>query len=279
MSRAKVSDQEAYDRNFQAHKGLDQLGFAHKMINFSVLEEIRSCFKTFSHIEASKFRVLDIGCGSGYLLKKMLSHGWDAWGVDPFPRGAAATPFLNQNVFKGTIDEIHGGPFYVITAVEVLEHVDDYMNLLASIVKLLHPQGIIIVTVPNDWEFHSIKADDDSIAPKYGHVWRFNAGSFEADLKKFSDDVMVEPIYSGSLDRRLLSVTRFFPRKIVHKLSQLLIKQKSDAGWLLGVAKAGRDFGDMQEGRIHAPSAIYFFDDKTRKEGAIHTKPSQEVSR
>jgi SAM-dependent methyltransferase len=272
-------DKNAYSRNIKAHEGLDHLGFPHKMINFIVLEEIRKWFKNFSFIEASKFRVLDIGCGTGYLLKKLLSHGWDVLGVDPFPRGTAADHPLRQNVFKGTIEEVHGDPFHVITAVEVLEHVDHYMNLLASIVKLLHPQGIIIVTVPNDWEFHSIKADDDSIVPKYGHVWRFNAGSFEADLKKFSDDVMVEPIYSGSLDRRLLSITRFFPRKIVHKLSQLLIKQKSDAGWLLGVAKAGRDFGDIQEGRIHAPSAINFFVDKTRKEGAIHTKPSQEVSR
>jgi SAM-dependent methyltransferase len=250
------------NRNIQAHKNLDDIGFPHRIINLIVLERVRSCLNEMSNIDDLRPRVLDVGCGTGYLLKKMLAQGLDAWGLDPYPRGESTQEYLSKRVISGDIHDLRMKPFHIITAVEVLEHVEDYMKLLVSMNELLSPNGFIIITVPNSWEFRATHSPDGGIEPMYGHLWQFDHKSLESDLKYFSNEVYIEQIYSGNLDRRLLKITRVLPAVAVIKLSNILVKYLNDGGWLLGVIRTKRNSSDEAKHQTQpSPSANYYKND------------------
>lgn len=255
-----IKDSE--NRNIQAHKNLTDIGFSHRIINLMVLERVQSCLKEMRIIDRNRPRVLDVGCGTGYLVKKMLGQGWDAWGLDPYPRGEATQESLSGRVITGNIEDLPKRPFQIITAVEVVEHVEDYMELLESMEALISPHGFLIITVPNKWQFRATYSPDGAIEPMYGHLWQFDHESLESDLKCFSKEVYIEHIYSRKLDRRLLKVTRALPSVIVIKLSKILVSYHNDGGWLLGLMRIDRNLTEEAEHKISPrPSANYYKND------------------
>jgi len=258
-------------RNVKAHEKITRLGFPHKLINLIVIEKISQYVKRFEELETYQVRVLDVGCGTGYLLRKLLAGGWDAWGIDPYPRGEARKQPLINRVIEGTIDKIYTEPFHFITAVEVLEHIEDYINLLTSMVKLLLPNGLLIATVPNKWEFRTANNYDRSKEPMYGHLWQFDIKSFQSDLRTLSNDALVEPIYSRTIDSRLLRITRIWPPKAVIKLSRILVRYHKDGAWLLGTVRKSEAFSETINNKtLPHPSAIYYKDSPIFKKEDRH---------
>jgi len=254
-------DNKFKNRNIHAHEDIDNIGFPHKIINLIVLEKIMCCLKMIRISDNIGPRVLDVGCGTGYLLKKMLAQGVDAWGLDPYPRGEAARESLSKRVIAGSIEDVAEEPFQVITAIEVLEHVEDYMQLLRSMIKLLSPNGFIIITVPNKWKFRATYAPDGAIEPMYGHLWQFDHKTLESDLRCFSTEVDIEPIYSRTLDRRLLKIIHFFPRATIIKASRALVNYYSNGAWLMGIIRMNKSSTNTKdENTILKPSAKYYRD-------------------
>lgn len=253
-------DAEASERNIRAHKDLDRLGFPHKTINHIVIDRIADYLSDHNGGAGEPFRILDVGCGTGYLLGKLLARGWDAQGVDPFPRGTALREPLRSHVTVGTIDTVDGTGFNVITAVEVLEHTENYMTLLRDMIRLLHSGGLLLVTVPNNWEFHVITGSGGSVEPGYGHLWQFRREDLEKDLNGFPGEVSVNQIYSRNLDRRLLRITRMIPSRTVLRLSSRLVDRLHDGAWLLGSFIKSEGNVDLEEHELAKHSAVYYQD-------------------
>lgn len=93
---------------------------------------------------------LDVGCGTGAFLKA-LSVEWNGWGIDT---SELAVEYARRrgllHIAQRTLEELslYDPPFELITALDVIEHVQDDVALLREMRARLAPGGTIIVTVP-----------------------------------------------------------------------------------------------------------------------------------
>lgn len=116
------------------------------------------------HLKAIKFiqskfqsnaTMLDVGCFNGFFVKKLLSFGYDAQGLD-FNKSAVAYGQeklgLGMRISTQTLEELfdQGRRFDVITLFEVLEHLPDTKTFLGNVSRLLKDNGVLILSTPNN---------------------------------------------------------------------------------------------------------------------------------
>ncbi|MCR6641973.1 MAG: class I SAM-dependent methyltransferase [Sporocytophaga sp.] len=93
---------------------------------------------------------MDIGCGTGYFLKKCQENGWRITGTEPDNGARQKAKDLTAKEIYGNIDEIKAiKEFNVITLWHVLEHIHDPVKALVKIKELLKDEGTLIIAVPN----------------------------------------------------------------------------------------------------------------------------------
>jgi len=95
--------------------------------------------------------ILDIGCGGGSYLYRLKSWGWNSYGVEPSAVGAAQAHSLGLNVHHGQLEDARfpDSLFDVIRLNHVLEHLTDPHGTMREIGRILKPEGIVYITVPN----------------------------------------------------------------------------------------------------------------------------------
>jgi len=97
-------------------------------------------------------RVLDVGCGSGWLLSRLRDAGWQATGVELSPSlGSHARRDRDLHVIVGDVMEIDftQESFDLITILEVIEHAIAPAALMKKCRGLLASGGAIVVETPN----------------------------------------------------------------------------------------------------------------------------------
>jgi predicted TPR repeat methyltransferase len=99
----------------------------------------------------SGMRLLDLGAAGGHLGRAVRSRCSYLAGVEP-------DPTLPPSAREGyddwrEIDALHAGewnrPFDVVVCADVLEHIANPKAMLARIHEWLHPEGILLVSLPN----------------------------------------------------------------------------------------------------------------------------------
>jgi|CXWL01.1.fsa_nt_gi 2-polyprenyl-3-methyl-5-hydroxy-6-metoxy-1,4-benzoquinol methylase len=95
--------------------------------------------------------VLDIGCGTGAWLHRLYSNGYrNLTGIDQDIRQYAGKECTVQAVNLNNTDwSAHLGTFRLITAIEVIEHLENVGSFLENLRALLTDDGTIILTTPN----------------------------------------------------------------------------------------------------------------------------------
>lgn len=98
-------------------------------------------------------RVLDVGCGLGYLTYALSRAGYDVLGLDVSSQAVAAARARFGELFRaGTAAELAASSpqaWSVAILAEVVEHVADPHVLLAETWTLVAPGGALVVTTPN----------------------------------------------------------------------------------------------------------------------------------
>lgn len=130
-------------------------------------------------------RVLDIGCGTGYGTAELSFRAASAAGLDI---SLEATEYAAQHFQRPNLSFHHGSAtelpfpeqsFDVITAFEVIEHVENWQALITQARRVLHPSGIFIVSTPNvDYYTESRGAE----GPNPFHVHEFAYQEFHEAL-------------------------------------------------------------------------------------------------
>lgn len=95
--------------------------------------------------------LLDIGCGTGDFLQVAKTKQWNVYGIEPNERARSiANKKTNNAVFD--IDELskfEASSFNIITLWHVLEHLPNLEEQISMFKKLLKPNGVLIIAVPN----------------------------------------------------------------------------------------------------------------------------------
>jgi SAM-dependent methyltransferase len=95
-------------------------------------------------------RILDVGCGTGTMVRELRRYG-DAQGIDADEH---AVRLCRQRGIE-EVDHVPPGPlpfedgsFDLVTALDVVEHVDDDLGMLRELRRILVPAGALLVSVP-----------------------------------------------------------------------------------------------------------------------------------
>ncbi len=98
------------------------------------------------------YRILEIGCGTGYLLRALADASADgtAIGVDVFPEGLRyARQRAGCDLVLADVARLpFSARFEMVGAFDVIEHIQDDVGLLRSLRDVLTPSGTLLVTVP-----------------------------------------------------------------------------------------------------------------------------------
>jgi SAM-dependent methyltransferase len=95
-------------------------------------------------------RVLDVGCGDGGLVNRLVDLGFDALGVDP------AAPAHPRLIGESVEQELSLGAFDAVTAVMALHHAE-LDAVTSALARLLRPHGRLFV-YDFDWNAYDDRA-------------------------------------------------------------------------------------------------------------------------
>lgn len=107
--------------------------------------------------------VLEIGCGTGYLLSQLAQKFDDIsfTGVEPIGSGfaqfestlnAIEKKYANITFIRKRIEDIQSDERYdLIYSINVFEHLDDWRAAIDICVSMLNPGGLLVILCPNYW--------------------------------------------------------------------------------------------------------------------------------
>jgi SAM-dependent methyltransferase len=101
-------------------------------------------------------RLLDVGCGAGYLAAVFRRHGWEVAGIEPSEKAAGHARAAGVEAVTGTLADAPWPPasFDAIIFNHSLEHIEDPAGALADAARLLRPGGTLAIAVPNFGSWH-----------------------------------------------------------------------------------------------------------------------------
>jgi SAM-dependent methyltransferase len=104
-------------------------------------------------------KMLDIGCGTGAMVRAAADRAWDAEGCDisgQFVRHAVEV--VGVKARRGTLEELcyPAESFDAVMLVEVIEHLYDPRAAMREVYRILRPGGIAYVSTPNEASLYQV---------------------------------------------------------------------------------------------------------------------------
>ncbi len=125
----------------------------------------------------NKGRLLDFGSGTGYFIRHMADHGWEAQGIE-IDQGAREYAKRWTGLPVDVPEKLASfleNQFDVITLWHVFEHLHDFKEMLARFHRILKADGKLILALPNYTSFDAQHYREFWAAydvPR--HLWHFS---------------------------------------------------------------------------------------------------------
>jgi 2-polyprenyl-3-methyl-5-hydroxy-6-metoxy-1,4-benzoquinol methylase len=98
-------------------------------------------------------RVLDVGCSSGYLARKLVEQGCSVIGIEVDSQAAEAARNVCEEVLVGDVETMHlpfePASFDVVLCGDTIEHLRNPGRFLERVHPLLRRDGRLVLTTPN----------------------------------------------------------------------------------------------------------------------------------
>ena len=178
-----------------------------------------------------KGRLLDVGCGSGSVLRLAGRLGWEATGVDFDPMALANAARGGAKVLLGSVEEQHFADeaFDLVVMSHVIEHLIDPISVLRECRRVLSADGTALVATPNagSWGHSIFGANWTGLdVPRHLHVFT------RASLRKAAVEAGFGAVSISStapqtrlvfeIGARLESDVRFRPARARHRFAKRL---------------------------------------------------------
>ena len=136
---------------------------------------------------------LDIGAAGGGNTRVLRAHGWRAVAVEYAPTAAQVARERGVDVLRADARELplRTGSLDLVTAFDVLEHIEEDHLASAEITRVLRPGGTALIAVPADMALWS--AHDEAV----GHVRRYTRDTLSTVVAK--GGLVIEDIWSWNV--------------------------------------------------------------------------------
>lgn len=151
--------------------------------------------------------VLDVACGDGAFIRSISDRVSIGVGIDTNPSATRSNAAANIHLVEASVEAFakeNGNCFDVVTAFQVLEHLEDVMPVASAAFDCVKPNGLLIASVPNrdrrrDEEFGSLDY------PPH-HMSRWSSAQFIVLAERLGgrlEDVRFQPLSRSQSIRAL----------------------------------------------------------------------------
>jgi len=145
---------------------------------------LRDKINLIQQFQPEKGKILDIGAGTGDFLVIAAKNGWKTVGLEPSAKAKAIAQSKGVD-FVQALSEMQDQSVDVITMWHVLEHVPDVEAQITELKRIVKPDGVIIIAVPN------FKSYDAQYYGKHWaaydvprHLWHFSKTAIKMLFEK-----------------------------------------------------------------------------------------------
>jgi SAM-dependent methyltransferase len=143
--------------------------------------------------DATRGMALDIGAAGGGNTRVLRAHGWQAIAVEYAQAAAEIARSRGLDVMRSDARElpVRSGACDLVTAFDVLEHIDEDYLAMAEITRVVRPGGTVLIAVPCDMALWS--AHDEEV----GHVRRYTRDTLTDVIQKAG--LVIEQMWSWNV--------------------------------------------------------------------------------
>ena len=170
--------------------------------------------------DLSRVRLLDIGCGGGVLTEEFASLGCQVTGIDISPRSIAVAQAhaarsglsIDYRVGSGARLAFEDGSFDAVSCCDVLEHIQDWKQVIAEASRVLVPNGLFFFDTINRTQksrltfIYGLQVSPlTKLMPSDTHLWEMfiTPEELTATLRKY--EMSVEDMQGGKIPKNPLA--------------------------------------------------------------------------
>ena len=189
-------------------------------------------------------RLLDIGCGSGWLAAQGAAAGAAVWAMDIAPSGVTAARDRFPTAGQFQAGDVYNLPFAsesfdALVLSEVLEHLEDVHRALGEVHRVLRPGGRAVASVPHREQIlQHLCIHCNRLTPAHAHLHSFDAAKLSSCVEARGLEVQLVQLLTNKVLELVgfPSLTHWLPYRFWRSADWLLNRLVGRAGFVCALA-------------------------------------------